>query len=431
MKKTMCMILSVLLAFGLVSCGQKNQEPVAEEGFSPALDTSTACSIRVGGGYDNFEALEAEFDRFNEYYPNVELMYNKIDDYNNMIGTVLNGNDAPDIYVNYSWMYGREQYQSSIDHAEDLADPKLGLNLNCIRSNIILNTEDGKLPMVPVFSNTYGMLVNKSLFEKEGLNVPTTYKELVEVCDAFRKKGYENPLMGFSNEETTSLFSLTIYPFFCETVANDDEAVDKLNSLDPSAGEYMRPALEKIVQFMNDGCVNLDACAEIENNYDAVILRFFEGDIPMMTCSGDTVSGTKKRESRSEAFIANPFTYAFVPVPISDEGSSFLDMPNLQFSVNKDSKNLKMSNEFMRFLITSSELNEMAQKKGLMSPTNDLSFNSMYAAFGDVDKSRILSPEVIGLTDDAVIQLRMAVYAVGTGSMTIDEAIANYGSFEQ
>ncbi len=430
MKKTMCMILSVLLVFGLVSCGQKSQEPGAEEGFSPSLDTSTACSIRVGGGYDNFEALEAEFDRFNEYYPNVELMYTKIDDYNNMIGTVLNGNDAPDIYVNYSWMYGREQYQSSIDHAEDLADPKLGINLNCIRSNIILNTEDGKLPMVPVFANTYGMLVNKNLFEKEGLKVPTTYKELVEVCDAFRKKGYENPLMGFSNEETTSLFSLTIYPFFCETVANDAEAVDKLNSLDPSAGEYMRPALEKIAQFMNDGCVNLDACAEIENNYDAVILRFFEGDIPMMTCSGDTVSGTKKRESRSEAFIANPFTYAFVPVPMSDEGSSFLDMPNLQFSVNKDSKNLKMSNEFMRFLITSSELNEMAQKKGLMSPTNDLSFNSMYAAFGEVDKSRILSPEVIGLTDDAVIQLRMAVYAVGTGSMTIDEAIANYGSFE-
>jgi len=27
-----------------------------------------------------------------------------------------------------------------------------------------------------------------------------------------------------------------------------------------------------------------------------------------MTCSGDTVSGTKKREERSEAFIANPFT---------------------------------------------------------------------------------------------------------------------------
>jgi len=431
MKKTMCMFLAALMILGLAACGSKKQETTTAEGFRPALDTSAGGHISVVGGYDNFEALEAEFDRFNDYYPNVELVYTKVDDYNNMIGTVLNGNDAPDIYVNYSWMYGREQYKASIDHAEDLTDPALGLDLDCIRSNIILNTDDGTLPMVPVFSNTYGMLVNNSLFEKEGLSVPATYQELVTVCEAFREKGYENPMMGFSQKETTSLFTLTVYPYFCETVAHDAEAVKKLNALDVSAGEYMRPALEKLVQFLNDGCVDLDACAEIENNYDAVILRFFEGDVPMMLCSGDAVSGTKKRESRSEAFIANPFTYTFAPVPMSDEGANFLDMPNLQFSVNKDSANLEMTNEFMRFLITPQELNEMAQNKGLISPTKDLSFNSMYAALGAVPEARILSPEVIGLTDDAVIQLRQAGYLVGTEAITIDEAIAGYGTFTQ
>ena len=360
----------------------------------------------------------------------MQMMFTKIDDYNNMAGLVLNGKDAPDIYVNYSWMYGREQYRSSIDHAVDLADPALGLDLGCIRSNIILKTDDGTLPMVPVFSNTYGMLVNNDLFEKEGLSIPTTYPELVDVCNAFREKGYENPIMGFSREETTSIFTVTVYPYFCGTVAHDAEAVKNLNALDPSACEYMRPSLERIAQFVNDCRVNPDACAEIENNYDAVILRFFEGDVPMMTCSGDTVSGTRKREERSEAFIANPFTYTFVPVPMNDEGAYFLDMPNLQFSVNKDSQNLEMANEFMRFLITTRELNEMALNKGLLSPTKDLSFNSMYAAFGSVPESRILSPEVFGLTDDAVIQLRQAAYGVGTGTMTIDEAIASYGSFE-
>ena len=432
MKKTMCLFLAVLMILGLAACGSGKPEAAAvEEGFRPALDSSAKSQITVAGGYDNFEALEAEFDRFNEYYPNVELKYTKVDDFNNMIGTVLNGNDAPDIYVNYSWMYGREQYKSSIDHAENLADPALGLDLDCIRANIILNTDDGTLPMIPVFSNTYGMLVNNSLFEKEGLSVPTTYQELVAACDAFREKGYKSPMMGFSKKETTSLFTLTMYPFFCGIVAQDAEAVKKLNALDPSAGEYMRPALEKIVQFLNDGCVDLDACAEIENNYDAVILRFFEGDVPMMICSGDTVSGTKKRESRSEAFIANPFPYSFTPVPMSDEGANFLDMPNLQFSVNKDSSNLDMANEFMRFLISPPELSEMAQIKGLMSPTKDLSFNSMYAAFGAVPESRILSPEEFGLTDDAVIQLRQAVYHVGTGEMTIDEAVAAFGTFTQ
>ena len=192
----------------------------------------------------------------------------------------------------------------------------------------------------------------------------------------------------------------------------------------------MRPTLEKMEQYLKDGCADLDACSKIEDNYEAVILRFFEGDVPMMVCSGDTVSGTKKRESRSEAFIANPFEYTFVPVPMSDEGAVFLDMPNLQFSVNKDSKNLDMANEFMRFLITSQELNEMAQNKGLMSPTKDLSFNSMYAAFGDIPESRILSPEEFGLTDDAVIQFRQADYGVCTGKMTIDEAIKAFGTFE-
>ncbi len=425
------MFLGMLMILTLAACGTKEQEEPTKEGFSPSLDTSVSCQIEIAGGYDNFEALEAEFDSFNEYYPNVELQYTKVDDYNNMIGTVLNGSDAPDIYVNYSWMYGREQYKASIDHAEDLADPALGLDLDCIRSNILLNTADGSLPMVPVFSNTYGMLVNNDLFEKEGLSVPTTYQEMVALCDTFREKGYANPMMGFSNSETTSLFTVTIYPFFCGTVAQDAEAVRKLNALDASAGEYMRPSLEKIVQFLDDGCVDLDACAEIENNYDAVILRFFEGDVPMMICSGDAVSGTKKRESRSEAFIANPFTYTFAPVPMSDEGANFLDMPNLQFSVNKDSQNLDMANEFMRFLVTPQELNKMAQNKGLLSPTKDLSFNSMYAALGTIPEDRILSPEVIGLTDDAVIQLRQAVYLVATGEMTIDDAIAGYGTFTQ
>ncbi|MBE6017189.1 MAG: hypothetical protein E7233_06220, partial [Lachnospiraceae bacterium] len=97
MKKTICMFLMILMTLSLAACAGEKQDPKKTDGFSPLLDTSLSSSIRVAGGYDNFEALEAEFDRFNEYYPNVELVYTKIDDYNNMISTVLNGNDAPDI----------------------------------------------------------------------------------------------------------------------------------------------------------------------------------------------------------------------------------------------------------------------------------------------------------------------------------------------
>jgi len=432
-RKILCVLMMTLMLAGLCGCNspQKQEETATVEGFKPLLDTETECKIDVIGSYNNFESLEEEFKRFNKYYPNVEMRFTKVDNYSNMLGTVLNGNDAPDIYVNYNWMYGREQYKESIEHAQDLSDPALGLDLECLRDNIILKTEDGSLPMVPVFSNTYGMLVNEELFEKEGLSVPTTYQELVDVCAAFRAKGYEDPLMGFTKEETTSLFTICIYPYFCSLIADDAKAIEKLNALDPAAGEYMRPALEKVKEFMDDGLIDLEHCDAIENNYEAVILRFFEGDVPMMTGSGDTVSGTEKRESRSEAFIAHRFSYSFHPIPMAEDGACFLDMSNLQFSVNKDSDVLEMADEFMRFLITSEELNTMAANKGLTSPTKDLSFNDMYAAFGTIPEKKVLSPEEFGLIDDAVKQLRQAVYAVARGTMSVDEAIAAYGSFDR
>ena len=83
MKKISTVIVTAMMIVSLCACGKEN-EAAAKEGFAPALDATTSCHINVAGGYDNFEALETEFDRFNVYYPNVELMFTKVDDYNNM-----------------------------------------------------------------------------------------------------------------------------------------------------------------------------------------------------------------------------------------------------------------------------------------------------------------------------------------------------------
>ena len=84
MKKLLCVFLIICAAISLAACSGKPKEETTG-GFKPALDTNTSCSITVAGSYDNFEALEAEFDRFNEIYPNVRLSYLKLDDYNNVL----------------------------------------------------------------------------------------------------------------------------------------------------------------------------------------------------------------------------------------------------------------------------------------------------------------------------------------------------------
>ena len=275
------------------------------------------------------------------------------------------------------------------------------------------------------------MLVNNDLFEKEGLEVPTTWEELLDVCEAFRGKGYASPMMGYSADSSGCLMNILVYPEALAALAGDPEALEAANELDPSAGEFLRRGLEAMMELIGNGYIDLEKCGEISDNYSEVILRFFEGDVPMMICTGDTVSGTGKRESQSEAFTKAPFTYSFYPVPLSEAGGYFVDSPSIEFSVNKTCEDLDMTNEFMRFLITREELNKMASVKRLVTPTTDLSFDSVYEPFSQVPAERVLPPEVIGITDPLAIQVRIAAYLVGTGSISIDEAVSQYGSLAE
>ncbi|MBQ3295476.1 MAG: carbohydrate ABC transporter substrate-binding protein [Erysipelotrichaceae bacterium] len=429
MKKLLCIILFICMLVSLSACNDKKQEETPE-GFVPALDTETDCKITVAGNYDNFEALEAEFDRFNEIYPNVKLSYVKLDDYNNMLATVLEGNDKPNIFFSYTWMIGNDQYAPVYAHMEDLSNPDLGFDLNCIRPGLINHDAQDRVMLVPVFSRTYGMLVNNDLFEKEGLSIPTTWDELKAVCDEFKNKGYANPMMGYSLKSSSCFMNTIAYPLFTAALAENPEALKLANKLDPAAGEYLRPALEKVLDLVNSGCINIDECDKIEDNYTQVILRFFEGDVPMMICTADTVSGTKKRESQSEAFSKTPFNYTFSPIPVTDKGGYFIDSPSIQFSVNKGCDDLDMTNEFMRFLISEEALNEMASIKRLVTPTANMPLDSVYAPFGQVPSELTISPEVLGITDPLTVQVRIAAFQVGKGQISIDDAVKMYGSFE-
>ena len=218
-------------------------------------------------------------------------------------------------------------------------------------------------------------------------------------------------------------------PYFLATIKDQPEAAAQMNAMAEGAGEYMRPTLEMVQRLLDSGYLDLEASKQIEDDYQAVILRFFEGDVPMMIATGDIVSGTAKREALSEAFQQHPFSYAFHPLPVADGGCWFHDQTPLGFAVNRDSQNLEIANEFMRFLISFEQLNKMAQIKRLLTPTTDLSLDGIYAPFAEVPPDRIVTTSEPGISDDVVTQVRRAAFALANG-MTIDEAIAAYGTLE-
>ena len=162
-KKIVMAALAGSLILGAASCGLSSENSAE---FKPALSTDTSCTIKVAGSYSNFESLESEFERFYEYYPNVSLNYVYLDDYNNTIASALTSDEAPDIYVTASWMLDDEKMAPVLDSAEILSDPSLNIDLDCIRQGARWTLENGDVIMIPIFTRSYGMLVNMDIFEK-------------------------------------------------------------------------------------------------------------------------------------------------------------------------------------------------------------------------------------------------------------------------
>ena len=73
----------------------------------------------------------------------------------------------------------------------------------------------------------------------------------------------------------------------------------------------------------------------------------------------------KKRESKSEAYTASPFEYRFIFAPTGEKGAYEYCEPWYGFSVNKDAEDIEYAMEFIRFLATSPELDQIAEIKGV------------------------------------------------------------------
>ncbi len=422
------LILCIALIVSGTGCKNKKSsrnQAAIEKAFAPSLPTDTKASIKVVGNYSNFEAIEAEFDRFNQIYPNVELSFSFLDNYKSVIIPSLYSDEAPDIFFMFAWMIGSPRYEALFEIAENLADPELNINLNCIDEGNIITTPDGKKPMLPMFSQAHGMLVNEDIFKKEKLSVPQTFDELLDVCQKLKAAGYESPMMGYYDSDAGWYASIS-YPYAHYLVKDNAQALDDINNLKPSAGEYLRPLYETIDELVKNGCIDPDYCKEqIPDNYNGLILRFFEGDVPMMLMVNDVVSGTKKRESKSEHFQKSPFTYRIYPTPVTKDGGIFISNSGVCLAVNSRSRQLDVTNEFIRFLAQTKELNNLADIKRLIPITKNFSSDDFFAP---MEKGEKVYANSLGILDEALRQIRKDCYDIGNGILTVDQAVESFGT---
>ena len=80
-----------------------------------------------------------------------------------------------------------------------------------------------------------------------------------------------------------------------------------------------------------------------------------------------------------------------------------------------------------RMGLSEKELGMMAAEKRLITPTRDYSLDEVYSSLADFPEERRINFRDTEILDTAVKQFREAAYGVVNGTMTVEEAVANYG----
>ena len=377
MKRLIRRAAAALLAGVLLLSGCANGSTPAEtaaakaEGFVPQLDTEAAVQLEVLGYFGNFEALDQVMNDFNQYYPKLTFNYQQVG--GSTEEEYMDANPGVDIIMTSSeFLHSDESTLAS--RCVDLT--AAGVDCSDLDEEMLKDAQvDGKQLAIPIGQNIYGLAVNLSLLEKEGLSIPKNRDEFLTTLAALKEKGY-TPIQGPRSKVYAELTSGIVYSGLCE----GQPLRKALEDGDTAAAQAeLMPAIDLVDSLLSQGYTDPAINKQYpEDNYDQAILRFFEGDVPFWVCNTEKISGMKKRESKSEAFQKDPFDYTFIYPPLGEEGQYLYREPWFGMAANVKATHPDYAVEFLRFLATRDESNKMADIKGIPSIAKESTDPAVY-----------------------------------------------------
>ena len=142
--------------------------------------------------------------------------------------------------------------------------------------------KDGSVNWIPVCADAHGGVVNKDLFEKYNISLPTDYASFVSACQAFDKAGIRGFTADYSYDYTCmetlqglSASELSSVEGRKWRTAYSDPDNTKKEGLDSTVWPE---AFERMDQFIHDTGLSRD---DLDMDYDAVMDMFKSGKLAM------------------------------------------------------------------------------------------------------------------------------------------------------
>ncbi|MDO4298741.1 MAG: extracellular solute-binding protein [Lachnospiraceae bacterium] len=232
MKRRMAMVLGaamVLTAFAGNGSVMAAEEPLTIEFFQQKGEE---------GPQKGYQAI---IDKFNEENLDIVIEMNTVPDAGTVLTSRISSGDIPVIFSDYPTQTQFKQKVAN-GYVQDLSDQEFLSNVN-EPSLEMTKQEDGGYYALPYSRNYLGVYYNQQMFEDNGLEIPTTWEEFVNVCEVLQEAGITP--MGLHGKDPGRVG----HTFQCTTVAWAPNGVELIEQA--VAGETKLEGNEEFTEVFN------------------------------------------------------------------------------------------------------------------------------------------------------------------------------------
>lgn len=429
MRKLAALALAVAMALSVTACGGSKDSASTdaadtkekqEQGAAEESNTEEEVVINFFHRWPNdpknsmFKSLIEEYMKEN---PNVKINMDCIlnDQYKEKIRMIVSTDEVPDIFSSWSGTFAQEMIESgNVSTLNDMYEADAEWAGNIAQASVDGFTFDGEIYGVPWSQDGKVFYYNKTIFEENNLEAPTTWNEFMNVLDTLKAAGYEKPIVaGLSDNWAVLHFLGTMNQRMV-----DPEVLAK--DYDAATGEFTDPAYvevlnkwQQLTSYMGEDCVALDH-ETARNTY------FSTGESPIMYLQFAEIT-------LLEQSVPEDFEYGFFNFPAFEEGkgdpNALTGAPE-GFMISNKTKYPEECRKFLKWLVSKEggealtlQCGDLSSVAGAVDETNALPAH--LEAMDIIKNASVLAPWFDNACDASVYTVYgQGAQAIVTGDET-------------
>ena len=222
------------------------------------------------------------------------------------------------------------------------------------------NVVDGKLVAIPQEIVSYGLFINKDMFDQYELDLPETPEEFLECCRVFQENGIETPVGANRWWLETFVFAQAYADLY--NGGNTEAGIAALNSGERKYSEYMRPGFAFLQELIDCGYINAEK---------ACVSEAIEGEGPDFLAQKTPIVMAYWGAANTETSYGNPdFNMVVIGFPSSRGQMPVLSMTG--FGIGSEAEHLEEAMAVLDIMLSDEALQTYAETNRVISPSKNV-----------------------------------------------------------